>query len=568
MATQRFRLPLNNAVFPFVSTKAPRAVFIPGLDIAPRTARGFTGGPESADYDVAQIIYGENFMPVGKGVKSVGYRQLIAPTVNEDFDSIFALRDEDENTVLYSPAAGKNYIYDTGAGAWSSDPIESVYGLTFHASSDPAESRVTYAYVDGYTFVCFSRLKSNAGTPVDMSLMYWDAATQSLAAPGALLANLPFAAGTIDGISSAAGYLIIWSGLTIAWAPFNGTAFNYISYANGNYTGAGNQIPEDVKGNIRAIISVSGGFIAFTDKNAVGASYVASNLLAPWIFREVPNAGGLESYEQATVEGNLGNLVAYTTAGMQRISINNAENEFTDVSDFIADRQIERYRFDLQELYQAAVSLDFYVKVSDVGNRYIVVSYGTFPGIYSYALVYDLAVQRWGKLRIVHRDCFYYNYGVETADLTYSMLGDVSYDNPLLTTYDSTTAQSNAFTSAPHSLAFLKQNGQILLANWSDQTRDTEDQAVIVLGRIQLSRSRNTQLNRVELEGLKSGTAYIVPSYNGRTLQTAEELTLVESADDYKLMGTMTDCKNFNLIVQGTFDLSSVLLESMPTGAI
>lgn len=568
MATQRFRLPLNNAAYPFVSTKAPRAVFIPGLDVAPRAARGFTGGQESIDYNLTQIIYGENFMPSGKGVKSVGYRQLIAPTVNEDFDSIFALRDEDENTVLYSPAGGQNYIYDEGAGAWTSDPIAAVYSLTIDPALDPADSRVTYAYVDGFTFICFSRLKSDDMVPVDMSLMYWDGTTQTLQPPGALIANLPFPVGEIDGVAGAAGYLIVWSGITIAWAPFNGTAFDFTPYANGAYTGAGQQIPEDVKGNIRSIIPVSGGFIAFTDKNAIGASYVSQNILSPWIFREVPDAGGLESYEQATVEGTLGSIVAYTTAGMQRISINSAENIFPDLSDFITNRQIERYRFDLQELYQASTTLDFYVKVSDVGNRYVVISYGTFPGIYSYALVYDLALQRWGKLRMVHRDCFYYNYGVETAPLVYSMLGDVAYDNPLLTTYNATTQQSNAFTSAPHSLAFLKQNGEVLIANWSDQLRDTEDVAVIVLGRVQLSRSRNTQLNRVEIEGMTSGKAYVVPSYNGRTLEAAQELSVIESDEDYRLMGTLVDCKNFNVIIAGTFDLSSVLLESMPTGAI
>jgi hypothetical protein len=568
MAVQRFKLPLNNAAFPFVSTKAPRAVFVPGMDIAPRVGRGFIGTQDTMDYDLTQIIYGENFMPVGKGVKSVGYRQLIAPTVNNDFDSIFALRDENENTVLYSPAGGQNYVYDDTTSAWTSDPIETVYGLTLSSTSFPIDSQVTYAYVDGFTFICFSRLKSNGSPAVDMSLMYWDSATQSLSPPAALIANLPFSAGEIDGISSAAGYLIVWSGITIAWAPITGATFDFIPYANGAYTGAGIRVPEDVQGAIRAIIPVSGGFIAFTNRNAIGASYVANNLNAPWVFREIPDAGGLESYEQATVEGSLGRVVAYTTAGMQSITINSADIVYPDLGDFATSREIERYNSGTKTLTQSATSLDFYIKVSAVGNRYIVISYGTFKGIYSFALVYDLAIQRWGKLRIVHRDCFYYNYGVETADLTYSMLGDVAYDSVSTTTYSATTAQSNAFTGAQHSLAFLRQNGQVIIADWSDQIRDTPDEGVIILGRVQLSRSRNIQLNRAELEGLKSGSVYIAPSYNGRTLSTVEQMVLVEAIEDYKLLGTLVDCKNFNIIVEGTFDLSTVILEATPTGAI
>lgn len=39
MAIQRFKIALNNALFPLVSTKAQRAVFVPGLDSAPRTPR-------------------------------------------------------------------------------------------------------------------------------------------------------------------------------------------------------------------------------------------------------------------------------------------------------------------------------------------------------------------------------------------------------------------------------------------------------------------------------------------------------------------------------------------------
>lgn len=567
MAVQRFRLPLNNAAFPFVSTNAPRAVFVPGLDVAPRSPRGFVSDRESADYDLTQIIYGENFMPVGPGVRSVGYKQIIGPTINNDFDSIFPLRDADENVVLYSPGAGKNYVYDSLASAWTSTTIPTIYSKTFAAGSNPANSRVTYAYVDGYTFICFSRLKSSDAIPVDMSLLYWNSTTQALAPPSTLITNLPFPAGEIDGISSSSGYLIIWSGIQIAWAPFSGTAFNFATFVNGAYTGAGSQIPEDVQGTIRAIIPVSGGTVAFTERNAIGMSYVANNLTAPWVFREIPDAGGLESYEQASVEGSLGKIIAYTTAGMQSIALNSAESFHTNVGDFIASRQIERYNSSIKALEQAATSLDFYVKIASVGNRYIVVSYGTFPGIYSFALVHDMALNRWGKLRVVHRDCFYYNYGPQTADLTYSMLGDVAYNNPLLTTYAATTAQSNAFVSAPHALAFLKQTGEIVLADWSNQIRATEDEGVIVIGRVQLSRSRNTQLNRVQTEGLKSGAAAIAPSYDGRTLAATQNLGLIAASSDYKDYGALIDCKNFNLVITGTFDLTTVLLEATPTGA-
>jgi hypothetical protein len=568
MAIQRFKVSLNAARFPLISTKGPRAVFIPGLDSAPRTPKTFMGSTESVDYDTAQILYGENIMPVAEGVKSVGYSELIAPTVNSNFDQIFALRDDVENTVLYSPAAGSNYIYDDGAGAWTTTTFAAIHGAVIDPASPNTEATasVTYAYVDGKTFICYSRLLKTGGT--DASILFWNPVTKALTPAGALIANLPFAAGTIDGISSSNGYLIVYSDITVAWAAFNGTAFDYIIYSNGGFTGSGFQIPEDTQGKIKACIGLPGGFVIFTTKNAIAATYHAQSLAAPWVFREIAGAGGIESYEQATVEGSLGALIAYTTTGLQKVSLNSSEEAYPDVSDFIADRYIERYSFGLQTLTQASTTLDFFTKITNIANRYLVVSYGTFPKIYSFALVYDLTLERWGKLRIVHRDCFYYTYGATTADLTYSMLGDVSYDSPALGTYASTTQQGNALVAAQHGLAFMRADGSVELADWSSIARGEEDEAVAIIGRIQLTRSSNVQFNRAEIEGLDLGRVYIQPSYNGRDLATAELLTDIESSQRYRVVGGMVDCKNFNLVVEGTFDLSTMILEATTSGKV
>ena len=570
MAIQRFKLALNAARFPLVSTQGQRAVFVPALDTAPRTPRAFMGSNESVDFNIPQILYGENIMPAAEGVRSVGYSQLIAPTVNTDFDQIFGLRDDQENTVLYSPSAGKNYVYDSTAGAWTTTSFATIHGVTISTSSPNTEAtaKVTYAYVDGKTFVCYSRVTATGTPDTDASILYWNPATQSLAPAGSLIANLPFAVGTIDGISSSNGYLIVYSGLAVAWAAYNGIAFDFVSYANGTYTGSGTQIPEDVQGPIKACIGISGGFVILTSKNAIAASYHAQTLAAPWVFREVSGAGGIESYEQATVEGSLGMLIAYTTTGLQKISLNSSEEAYPDVSDFIAGRCIERYSFGNQTLTQASTTLDFFVKVTNIANRYLVISYGTFPTVYSFALVYDMTLQRWGKLRIVHRDCFYYNYGTVTGDLTYSMLGDIPYEYPGLGSYNTTTQQSNAIVAAQHGLAFLKADGSVSLADWSAKVRDTEDEAVVIIGRMQLTRSSNAQFNRAEIEGLSSGHTFVQPSYNGSTLEQTISLIDIDVTPNSRTVGELIDCKNFNLVIEGTFDLSTIILEATTSGKV
>jgi len=568
MAIQRFKVSLNAARFPLVSTKGQRAVFIPGLDSAPRTPRTFMGSNESVDYDTPQVLYGENIMPVAEGLKSVSYTERIAGTVNSDFDQLFALRDDLENTVLYSPAAGKNYIYDEATSSWTTTTFAEIHSVAIDPASPNTEATasVTYAYVDGKTFICYSRLLATGGT--DASILFWDPVSKALTPAGSLIANLPFPVGEIDGISSSNGYLIVYSDITVAWAAFNGTAFDFTIYSNGEFTGSGAQIPEDTQGKIKACIGLPGGFVIFTTKNAIAATYHAQSIAAPWVFREVAGAGGIESYEQATVEGSLGALIAYTTTGLQKVSLNSSEEAYPDVSDFIAGRYIERYSFGTQDLRQASTSLDFYTKITNIANRYLVVSYGTYPKVYSFALVYDMTLERWGKLRIVHRDCFYYTYGAITADLTYSMLGDIPYDYPDLGTYDSTTQQSNALVAAQHGLAFLKSDGSVTIADWSSLVRDTEDDAVAVLGRIQLTRGSHVQLNRAEVEGLGSGRVYVQPSYNGRDLGAAEQLVDIETSDNYRIVGGLIDCKNFNLVIEGTFNLSTVILEATTSGKV
>jgi hypothetical protein len=152
--------------------------------------------------------------------------------------------------------------------------------------------------------------------------------------------------------------------------------------------------------------------------------------------------------------------------------------------------------------------------------------------------------------------------------MTYSMLGDVTYTTADGNTYADMEQAGAALVAAQHSLAFLKASGEVVLANWSNQTRAAEDEAVVVIGRIQLSRQSNVQFNRAEIEGLTSGRVYIQASYNGKDLAEPELLTDIETGTNYRVVGGMIDCKNFNVIIEGTFDLSTQIIEAMTTGKV
>ena len=247
------------------------------------------GNQSSLDFNLAQVIYAENVLPVSEGIRSVAYEQHTPATPRINFNKVFSLRDANENHVLYSPARNNNEVHNVATKTWTSiGTVQSRWaGHTLAAGLDPANSVVTYAYVDGRTIVCYSRLQSSATPAVDMSIMYWEPGSQTLNPATALVTNVPFAPGTIDGIASSSGFLILWSGISIAWAPFDGTSFNFAPLVNNAFSGAGREIPEDIKGNITSIIGVAGGFIVFTNRNAISAHFTTNTIAAPWIFREI-----------------------------------------------------------------------------------------------------------------------------------------------------------------------------------------------------------------------------------------------------------------------------------------
>ena len=584
MAVQRYKAALNNARFPLVSTWGDRAVVLPAVDSSQRSPRQYQGSDENIDFNMPQVLYGENFVPVSGGLKSVSYVQAVAPSGASDFDQLFPLRDENENTVLYSPSHGQNYqYYDVGA-TWvyttnTAKYAEWNYVVSTNSTHTPATARVTRAYVEGATFVCYSRIGLNSGTTpgtatTDGSLFYWYPPHRNLVtllnpSQSHWVKNLPIPVGQIDGIAASNGYLLVWSGLTVYWALYDGTGFEFSEYANGEVTGGGYQIPEDVKGPITAIVPVTGGFIIFTTKNAVAAFYNANNISAPWLFRQVSNAGGVESYEQVTEDASLAAVYANTTGGLQRITLNAAETSFPDVTDFLGLRCIERFNPASMQFDRGLVTTDLYTKLTFCGQRFLVISYGTYPGIYSFALVYDTELKRWGKLRIVHRDCFAYNYGSQAAQLTYAMLGDVPYSSLESTAYDAASLAGGELTYPRQSVAFLLASGEVRIAVMDTRPPEDASESFVILGKFQLTRSRLSSLHEVEVEGLVAGgEVSVLRSVDGCTFDSTESGYLRTQSDNYSEYGfDMVTGKSVALMVKGDYYLSTLILHVTNDGS-
>ena len=348
MSFDRFTAILNAAEFPFVSDFFQRPIIIPGLDNPTRTPKDFYGTTESINYELAQTYYCQDVMPTAEGVMSIGYDQVFGGIASAvDFDQVITLRDADENNFLFCPAAGKNYIYLQAIGEWRSySPFTGWTG-----------DLVTRSYVNGRTFICYQR----------KNIYEYDYATDTFAA-------VPITGKTvtdIDGISNSNNYLLWWDGLTVGWSSL----VDPTDLTPSVQTGAGSATPQDVKGEIRAIVPVSGGFIIFTTRNAVGALYT-NNARAPFVFREISGAGGIDGPEQVTFDAVGGAQFAWTSAGLQKITATSSEIVSAAATDFLAGQIFESFDPATLSLTVERMTAQLKVKVAYISSRFLVVSYG------------------------------------------------------------------------------------------------------------------------------------------------------------------------------------------------
>jgi len=518
MSFESFTAILNAADFPFVSNFFNRSIIIPGLDNPVRTPKDFYGNSESANFELAQTYYGQNILPTTQGISSCGYRQVIAaidpPQV--DFDQAMVLRDVDENNFLYSPARGKNYIYTANAGIWqSTNPFVGWAG-----------NLVSRSYVNGRTFIGFEKqgvYEYNTGANTFL--------------PVVLTGILGI---DIDVIGASNNYALYASGITIGWSSL----IDPTDFTPSILTGAGFAIPQDMKGVARAIIAIAGGFIIYTTKNAVAALYT-NNVRAPFIFREISNAGGVQGPEQVSLEASLGFHYAWTTNGLQKISLTSAETLSAGAADFLGGRIYESFDVSTLTWTIKRLSQDLKIKLTYISGRFLVVSYGEVSAsqIYTHALVYDLGLKRWGKLRIDHVDCFAY-----------------PYPNLLTQVTDTPPKQS---------VAFLKSSGQVDLL--IQDFRERNDEGVLLLGRYQFSRGKLITFQQLELEGLHQAyppSVYLILSLDGINNNTPKQMQLLLDGQQTKKYGAPASVGavaaarsgvNFSMLMVGTFDLSTVM---------
>lgn len=545
MTKQRFQGALNAATFPLISSLQERTVVQQQLDINIRRGQQFYGSAESANYNVPQLLYCENVVPTAEGLQSVGYESTIPAIPGASaFDTAITIRDADENNFLFSPAGGLNYIYKAGVAAWvSTNPI-SAAGL-----------EVSRAYVNGRTFICYATLglyEYNSGTNTFNHVTITGLADAD-----------------VRGIGASNNYLIAYTDITVHWSSL----INPLDFVPSLLTGAGFSIPQDVKAKISALTGSSGGFVIYTAKNAVAAVYT-NNIRAPWNFKEISNAGGVSSFEQVTSEQNTGPQYAWTTGGLQKITVQGSETVSAEINDFLAGRLWEYWDTSSKRLIeQRAGAAEFQIKVTYISNRYLVISYSTDnSGLYQYALVQDLVLKRWGKLKIDHVDCFTYPYPNVFGDLSYSDLETIGYDSLGATSYADLAMGIASDPPSKKAMAFLSSDGAVTMA-LLDYNKLAPQAGVAIFGKFQLMRARMITAQTLDIEGAESDgsgapllAVTIQNSLDGKNPANSQPMRLLRTNHRVQQYAKRVTGLNLSVAVEGTFALSSYIFEVTTEG--
>lgn len=504
MAQLPYRGNLVESSFPFTSVYEGRTVIIPGHDqnYVPKTSLAVTG-EDNIDRGIPQVYYSHNVMPSAQGVASVGYFPRANPiAINTALlTKRLEVRDAAGNFRYLSQGSdGHTYMMDPTTGVWAQTAAD-VAGF-------PAGNLITAAYVAGVTYIYFQ----GAANPC-RQYNFGTNALDIIALTGAI-AN-------IIGLTTAAGYMIAWSSVAIAWS----STILATDFTPSLTTGAGTGGVDGAKGAIKLCVPILNGLIVYTQVNSIAGVY-SGNARYPFNFREIVGSGGVSNLQLVAFDANTGNHYAYTSSGLQLVSINQTQTVLGDATDFIAGKFFEDFDESTLTFSTTALATEMLKQVQVVAERYLIISYGINE--LTHCIVYDFVNKRWGKLKIKHVEAFEWQGASEIP-------------------------RGN--------LAFLQKDGTCYTVDFS--IASTNSNGVLLCGKYQFIRDRMVHLESVDIDSVypnRNFNIYDLATIDGKNFRPPVAGTVKSSTGFARSYFFNVAGLNHSLLMVGAFYLSSLVM--------
>ena len=510
MAQTTFRANLTAAEYPFLSELQGRNVIVMNID-QNYSRQASSAKNKDRDIGIAQIYYMHNVIPTDAGVCSVAYGDIIGPPDTDSlFTDIYKLRDVNEVvTYLAVTSSGKNYALSDFNIGWQ---------RTTDLAPMPGKF-VTVAHVNGQSYICYA----------GMGVYKYSIATNSLVLVNLTTLSVP----TLMGICASNGYMIAWTDTSVMWS----STIDPTDFTPSLVTGAGDTSIQQAKGKIVCCLPQNGGFVIYSKANAVSMVYT-NNLQYPFNANEIIGCGGLSTPNLVAYDGNSTDHVAYTSSGLQDVSMSTATIMSPQATDFLAGSSFEDFDELTNVFTVSPLNAPMNKKVVVVANRYIVISYGRTT--LTHALIYDIALARWGKFKIDHVDCFDYQYpSPEVVD------------------------------TPKRSIGFLQANGTIKVVIMSYDT--TGSYGVMVCGKYQIDRNHYIDLQEIHLESIKTGNQLklaVLTSVDGKNNIRTTFPALVINDNTYRRYNCRTAGLNHSIVLSGAFHTHSLELKFSDSGIV
>ena len=502
------RVNLTAMGFPFLSEYSGRSVIVKQQDqnyIPSTTSKEL----DTREVGIPQLYYCHNVIATAQGYQAINYQlQTTVITGELTFDGIIAVTEATTGNKAYIGwnAAGQFYYCSTPYYTWV--PINSI--------PTAAGKPITTAYVNGVTYIYISGIGCytfNFGT-------------------GLLVAQVltSLTAANIVGITAVQGYLIAWTKSTLAWSSL----IDPTDFTPSLVTGAGGGSVQGAEGDIVCCVPHTIGMVVYTTQNAIAAP-TSGNARYPFNFRKLVASGGVASKALVTYDANTGNHYTYTTSGLQLISLQQTQTVLPEVTDFLAGAIFEDFDETTNTLTNTSLTTVMKKRFQLVSDRYLVISYGITE--FTHALIFDLALKRWGKLKFTHIEVF-----------EFSLL------------------QAETVETPRHSIALLEKDGSINIVKID--TADIGANGVVILGKYSYLRSRTTNLETIDVENIpENATFSCVDRYSLDGKNTLDKpAVLLKSATDYRKYGIHKVAVNHSLLFKGAFHLVSLVITVVING--
>lgn len=522
MAQITAKFELATADFPLFSDLAGRTIL---AEEQRQTAVATTPSTLPQIMQKPQIIYAENVIPTATGYKSIGFNtQYFALRGRRVLSDVFQTLDSlKQPAILGACTDGTLWLYDEQIPRW--------LGVTKPAGWNGG--KLSFALVSGLSLVFLP----GAG------LYELNGTTKQLVKKTVT--------GIVDtsalGICGVFGYLIFYDSSTIYYS----SATNPLDFVPSLSTGAGSGKVQEALGVIRFLRQTSLGFFIFCENNIVSAQY-SQNIRYPWIFKAVDNSTGVDDISHVTDEDDTGSHYALSVFGLLSFNVKSARAIFPAVTDFLAAGRLESYDKITHVSTFTPVVGGLRKRINFINRRWLIISYGIVEC--TQALLYDSALRRWGKIVTDHAAFVALNLDYSSVFLKCSdlLVAASSYFTACNAMYSAEIAQ---FRNDPV-LTCFSPDGKLKIATLEHLS---VDDAIVILGKFQLTRGKKCQIQELELEcvGEDNIAATLLSSSNGKTIDSITPMYKLEAADGFVhfLGSEAPEAENHLVELRGAFNI-------------